>query len=462
MQSRESAKVPMSQPSLIFGPVRRVYSVAELSQEVRSLFEREFPDIWVSGEVSNIRTASSGHLYFTLKDETAQLRAVCFRNQARYLKFKPKDGLAVIARGHLSVYEARGEYQLYVEYLEPAGLGALQLAFEQLKQQLAAEGLFDAARKKPLPMLPRVIGVITSPTGAVIRDILRVLQRRFPNINVLVYPVKVQGDGAAQEITQAIEYLNRNALVDVMIVARGGGSIEDLWAFNEVVVARAIAASKISTISAVGHETDFTIADFVADLRAPTPSAAAELVAPRKQDLATDLRSRARHASQMIRLKLSESRQELLELRMHRVFQRLAGRIAERAQNVDECVVMLGRWMHSRMHTARQDWLRASSGVVRYDFARHLGLKQSALEDRRQQLENDVRRFLTERRNRLAQLEVMLKERNPRALLKRGYSITRDAEGKVIRDAAQVAIGADVYVHLAHGELAAVVRNRKI
>ena len=276
----------MTQPSLNFGPVRRIYSVAELSLEIRNLLERQFPDVWVTGEVSNLRAAGSGHLYFTLKDETAQLRAVCFRNQARYLKFKPQDGLAVIARGRLSVYEARGEYQLYVEFLEPAGLGALQLAFEQLKQKLAAEGLFDPARKKPLPMLPRVIGVVTSPTGAVIRDILRILHRRFRNINVLIYPVKVQGEGAAQEIAQGIEYFNRQAPVDVMIVARGGGSLEDLWAFNEEVVARAIAASKIPVISAVGHETDFTIADFVADLRAPTPSAAAELVVRRKQDLA--------------------------------------------------------------------------------------------------------------------------------------------------------------------------------
>ena len=328
----------MTQPSLNFGPVRRIYSVAELSLEIRNLLEKQFPDVWVTGEVSNLRAAGSGHLYFTLKDETAQLRAVCFRNQARYLKFKPQDGLAVIARGRLSVYEARGEYQLYVEFLEPAGLGALQLAFEQLKQKLAAEGLFDPARKKPLPMLPRVIGVVTSPTGAVIRDILRILRRRFRNINVLLYPVKVQGEGAAQEIAQGIEYFNRQAPVDVMIVARGGGSLEDLWAFNEEVVARAIAASKIPVISAVGHETDFTIADFVADLRAPTPSAAAELVVRRKQDLATELHDRARHMAQMIRLKISEARQALTELRMHQVFQTLATRIAERAQRVDECV----------------------------------------------------------------------------------------------------------------------------
>ena len=263
---------------LDFQPQRKIYSVSELSQQIRNLLEKEFPDVWVVGEVSNFRAASSGHLYFTLKDESAQIRAVCFRNQARYLKFRPQDGISVIARGHLSVYETRGEYQLYIEYLEPAGLGALQLAFEQLKQKLAAEGLFDPGRKKPLPLLPRTVGVVTSPTGAVIRDILRVLRRRFRNMNVMLGPVKVQGEGAAEEIVEGIKTLNRQTGVDVIIVARGGGSLEDLWAFNEEIVARAIAASKIPIISAVGHETDFTIADFVADLRAPTPSAAAALV----------------------------------------------------------------------------------------------------------------------------------------------------------------------------------------
>ena len=451
----------MTQPSLNFGSVRRIYSVAELSQEIRTLLERQFPDVWVTGEVSNLRTAGSGHLYFTLKDETAQLRAVCFRNQARYLKFKPQDGLAVIARGRLSLYEARGEYQLYVEFLEPAGVGALQLAFEQLKQKLAAEGLFDSARKKPLPMLPRIIGVVTSPTGAVIRDIIRVLHRRFRNINVRIYPVKVQGDGAAEEIVQGIEYFNRTAPVDVLIVGRGGGSMEDLWAFNEEVVARAIAASSIPVISAVGHETDFTIADFVADLRAPTPSAAAELVVHRKQDFADDLDDRARHMGQMIRLRISEARQGLTELSMHHVFQTLATRIAERVQRVDECVGALERWMRARLNMVRQEWLRASAGVVRYDFTRHLRLKRAALEEREKRFQNDFRRFLTEHHNRLAQMETVLIERSPRTILARGYSITRDADGKIVRDADQVAIGADVSIHLARGVLGVVVKERK-
>lgn len=452
----------MDQSSLDFGPVRRIYTISELSADIRELFEQRFPDVWVTGEVSNFRAAGSGHLYFTLKDDSAQLRAVCFRSQSRYLKFKPQDGLAVIARGRVSVYEARGEYQLYVEFLEPAGLGALQLAFDQLKQKLAAEGLFDSGRKKPLPTLPRVIGVVTSPTGAVIRDILRVLNRRFRNINVVIYPAKVQGEGAAREIAQGIEHFSRVAPVDVTIVARGGGSMEDLWAFNEEMVARAIAASEVPVISAVGHETDFTIADFVADLRAPTPSAAAELVVHRKQDFVDQIDDQTRHMGQIIRLKLSEARQALTERQLSRVFQNLAARIVERAQRVDEYVAALERQITSRLHTARQEWMRASAGVVRYDFLRHLKLKRASLEERERKFQNDFQRFLTERRNRFAQVEMVLKERSPRTILERGYSIARNAEGKIIRDASQVAIGADVSIHLAKGSLETVVKNRNV
>jgi exodeoxyribonuclease VII large subunit len=452
----------MEQAFLNFGATRKIFTVSELSQGIKNLLEQEYPDVWVTGEVSNFRAAGSGHLYFTLKDAAAQLRAVCFRNQARYLKFKPQDGISVIARGHLSVYEARGEYQLYVEYLEPAGLGALQLAFEQLKQKLAAEGLFELARKKPLPLLPRAIGVVTSPTGAVIRDILRILRRRFRNMNVLIYPVKVQGEGAAEEIVEGIKYFNREQNVDVMIVGRGGGSLEDLWAFNEEAVARAIAASGIPVISAVGHETDFTIADFIADLRAPTPSAAAELVVHRKQDFLTELENRARRMAQIIRLQLSEARQRLTELRMHHAFQTLATRLAERAQRVDDAVAALERSIRSRFNVARQEWLRSSAGVVRYDFRRLLGLKRAALDDRWGRFDAALRRFLTERRNRLAQVEAILKERSPLTILQRGYSITRDAAGKIIRDAEAVALGSDISVRLARGELAATVRDRKL
>jgi len=451
----------VEQALLNFGPTRKIFSISELSREIKDLLERQYRDVWVTGEVSNFRPAASGHLYFTLKDATAQLRAVCFRNQARYLKFKPQDGISVIARGHLSVYEARGEYQLYVDYLEPAGLGALQLAFEQLKQKLAAEGLFDTARKKPLPVLPQTIGVVTSPTGAVIRDILRVLRRRFRNMCVLLYPVKVQGEGAAEEIVEGVIHFNREQTVDVIIVARGGGSLEDLWAFNEEMVARAIAASSIPVISAVGHETDFTIADFVADLRAPTPSAAAELVVHRKQDFIAELENRARHMAQMIRLQLSEARQRLTELRMHHAFQTLAARIAERAQRVDDGGASLERSMRSRLNEARQEWLRASAGVVRYDFRRLLGLKRAAWDDRGGRLAFAFRCFLTERQTRLARVEAILKERNPLAILQRGYSVTRDASGRIVRDAETVALGSDISIRLARGELEATIKGRK-
>ncbi len=452
----------MEQALLNFGPTKKIFSVSELSAEIKDLLEEQYRDVWVAGEVSNFRAAGSGHLYFTLKDTTAQLRAVCFRNQARYLKFRPQDGISVIARGHLSVYEARGEYQLYVEYLEPAGLGALQLAFEQLKQKLAAEGLFDLARKKPLPVLPRTIGVVTSPTGAVVRDILRVLRRRFRNMNVLIYPVKVQGEDAAEEIVEGIKYFNRERNADVLIVGRGGGSLEDLWAFNEEVVARAIAASAVPVISAVGHETDYTIADFVADLRAPTPSAAAELAVHRKQDFITELEHRARRMGQIIRLQLSQARQRLTELRMHSAFHMLPTRLAERAQRVDEAVVSLERSMRSRLNEAKQDCLRASAGVVRYDFRRLVILKRTELDERWGRFDADFRRFLMERHNRLAHVEAILKERSPMTILERGYSITRDAAGKIIRNAEAAAVGSDISVRLARGELAATIRNRKV
>ncbi len=450
----------MGQATFEFQPQRKIFTVSELSLEIKNLLEKHFPDLWVTGEVSNYRGATSGHLYFTLKDAGAQIRAVCFRNQARYLKFKPQDGISVIARGHLSVYESRGEYQLYVDYLEPAGIGALQLAFEQLKQKLATEGLFAAARKKPLPVLPRAIGVVTSPTGAVIRDILRVLKRRFRNMNVTIYPVKVQGEGAAEEIAEGIGYFSRHPIVDVLIVARGGGSLEDLWAFNEETVARAIAASRIPVISAVGHETDFTIADFVADLRAPTPSAAAELVVHRKQDFADELHERARRMGQVMRLKLSEAREQLTALRMHHVFQTIRTRLGERAQRVDDCIVELNGEIRERLGGWREALLRVSAGLARYDFRRLLKLKHAELEKRAAKLQSEFARLLVERRNRLVQFDSLLRERSSLTILNRGYSITRDAQGHIIRDAAQVAIGDDLSIRLARGELGASVTKK--
>src|ERR1700686_5381064 len=259
-------------------PRRTIWSVSDLTGRIRDLLAGEFTDVFVEGEVSNAHAAQSVHLYFTLKDNNSQIRCVCFRTQLARLKFRPEDGLHVTVRGSISVYEARGEYQIYVENIDPVGLGALQLAFEQLKKRLEAEGLFAAERKKPLPMLPSRIGLITPPRGAAVRDVVRILRRRFPNLHLIVFPVRVQGEGAAAEMVKALRVFNQKKLVDVLILARGGGSMEDLWAFNEEPLARAIVASEIPVISGVGHETDFTIADFVADVRASTPSAAAELV----------------------------------------------------------------------------------------------------------------------------------------------------------------------------------------
>lgn len=440
---------------------RKVYTVSALTQEIRNFLEPKFLDVWVSGEVSNCRPAASGHIYFTLKDRAAQLRVVCFRNQARYLKFKPQDGVSLIARGRLSVYEARGEYQLMAEYMEPAGVGALQLAFEQLKQKLAAEGLFASDRKKPLPVLPRTVGVVTSPTGAVIRDILRVLRRRFRNVNVVIYPALVQGAGAAADIAQGIHYLNQYRLADVLIVARGGGSIEDLWAFNEEPVARAIAASGLPVISAVGHETDFTVADFVADLRAPTPSAAAELVVHRKQDFEVELDERRRRMIQAAHLKLSALGHALTAVSMHWVFQALPSQLAQKSQRLDDLSTSLHRAMRDRINTFRQRVIEARAGLARTDLQNVLKLKRAHLGH----FENAINVLWTQRllesRNRLAHACALLGERSPQAILDRGYAIARDASGKVLRSAAAVVEGSEISVRLAEGEIGAMVRSRR-
>src|ERR1700723_1965877 len=329
----------MSQTSLFnLMPERRTWKVSELTARIRELLESALPEVGVEGEVSNCHAGQSGHCYFTLKDAKSQIRCVCFRDQMRGMKFKPEDGLHITVRGALSVYDARGEYQIYVTLIEPVGLGALQLAFEQLKKKLELEGLFAAARKKPLPVLPRCIGVITSPTGAAIRDILRVLKRRFPNAQVSLYPVKVQGAGAAAEIVEALRHFNQTKTVDVLILTRGGGSLEDLWAFNEEILARAIFASKIPVITGVGHETDFTIADFVADLRAPTPSAAAELITEAQHKIAEHLAAHDQRLTRAIRFQLLHAGRRLAALPISRAEARISTVIHRQNQRLDDLV----------------------------------------------------------------------------------------------------------------------------
>jgi exodeoxyribonuclease VII large subunit len=405
-------------------------SVTELTERLRAVVDEKFPAVWVEGEISNFRFYGSGHAYFTLKDETAQLRAVLFRNRLRRLRFEPGDGQHVLAFGSLEVYVQRGEYQLVVELLEPRGLGALQLAFDQLKARLGAEGLFEAARKRPLPRFPKKIGVVTSASGAALRDILRIIGRRFAGLHILIAPCRVQGEGAAAEIVDGIAALNAVGDVEVIIVGRGGGSLEDLWAFNEEAVARAIVASKVPVISAVGHEVDFTIADFVADLRAPTPSAAGELVVREKAAVSESLdvlRSRmkravARPLRDLIR------RVDDLQGRLHQAERGVQRRADHRVQ----------------LLTAR---LRAASPFARLRAGRH---QLDRLEAR---LGGAMSRRVLEPRHRLAGAAGRLNSLSPLAVLGRGYSLTRTADGRVVRAAGEVQSGDPVSVLLHEGSL---------
>src|SRR5712671_1417599 len=315
---------------------RKIYTVSELSFEIREMLERRFIDVWVEGELSNCKTSTAGHLYFTLKDDRAQLAAVCFRNTARLLRFRPDNGKALRARGRITAYEGRGEYQLIVEVLEPAGLGALQLAFEQLKEKLEKEGLFRAERKRPLPPLPRRIGIVTSPTSAALRDVLTVLKRRHNALDVLIYPSEVQGANASIQIAEGIDYLSAHTDVDVILVTRGGGSMEDLWPFNEERVARAIVRSQKPVISAVGHEVDFTICDFVADLRAATPSAAAEIVIQSKAEIVDRVRRLEGKLDSLMKYRLSSLRHFLASKVGSRGFVVAENRIRRLSQRVDD------------------------------------------------------------------------------------------------------------------------------
>jgi len=362
-------------------PERRIYTVSDLTARIRELLAKNFTDVTVQGEISNCRPASSGHYYFTLKDERAQVRCVLFKQQQRGMKFLPEDGLKVTVRGSVSVYEARGEYQIYVESIEPAGRGALQLAFEQLKKRLEAESLFDARRKKPLPLLPNRIGLITSPTGAAVRDVVRILKRRFHNVHLTLYPVRVQGEGSAAEIVAALGYFNKRLPVDVILLVRGGGSLEDLWSFNEESVARAIAASTIPVISGVGHETDFTIADFVADMRASTPSAAAELVVQARREFdkhVMDLRARLEGS---LRYRLLELSRRVHALTARSGFRRPQDLLRQQRQRADEFTARLALGLRARLGDSRKRLNNARLRVASFDFRAKLGSFDCASSD---------------------------------------------------------------------------------
>ena len=439
---------------------RPTYTVSQLTLEIKTLLEHNFEYLWLEGEISNLRLPSSGHLYFTLKDEFSQIRGVMFKLQNRILKFDPGDGLQVLCYGRLSVYEPRGEYQIIVDYMEPKGRGALQLAFEQLKEKLSNEGLFDPGHKKPLPHLPRKIGIVTSPTGAAIRDILQIIDRRFANVAILLYPVRVQGPGAAQEIAQAITELSQWPQIDVIIVGRGGGSLEDLWAFNEEAVARAIFHSRVPILSAVGHEIDFTLADFVADLRAPTPSAAAELVVRNKVELVQsleNLRGRLAHAGRVF----AESKRE----RLQSLLRRLADprkKLADQRLRLDDFFFRLASTIHRNL-SQKNDLRRLKVETL---LLLHPGRRVVEYSHRLSQLFRQLtmaqqvamRLFRQKTQGWVEKLQTL----SPLAILARGYSIASLLPShEIIRQASSVKVNDQVEVKVHRGEFIARVEEVK-
>jgi len=431
---------------------KKILTVSELTQQIKQRLEEGFREIWVEGELSNLRSPSSGHYYFTLKDDKSQMRAVIFRFMGRFLKFALQDGLSVICRGRVTVYEPRGEYQLILDYIEPKGIGALQLAFEQLKEKLKREGLFDPAHKKPLPLLPKKIGIVTSPSGAAIQDLLQVIGRRFPTVEILINPVRVQGEGAAQEIATAIEELNRVSGIDVIIVARGGGSLEDLWAFNEEVVARAIFRSAIPTISAVGHEIDFTIADFVADLRAPTPSVAGELVVRDKAELTHLIGSLSDRLGNAMIHQLEGGKKQLtflkksvpdlrlivgdLQLRVDDLSSRLVPRVTHGLQLKRE-----------RLTGMRLRLLLRNPALLIKDCRKTISLCEKGLVDSTRQCIDHARQLIERYVGKLSSL-------SPLQVLQRGYSITRKLPSyQIVKESGTLSEGERVNVVLGKGEL---------
>jgi len=438
---------------------RKIYTVSQLNADIKSLLEEQFPLVWIVGEISNFRIPVSGHFYFTLKDETAQINAVMFRGQQRQLKFEPEDGMRITAMGRLSVYEPRGTYQIILEYMEPAGVGALQIAYEKLKARLAEDGLFDDKYKQPIPFLPQKIALLTSPSVAVVHDMLTVIDRRFPNVNIRIFPVTVQGDGAEDEIVAAVELLHQKADSDVAILARGGGSLEDLQAFNTERVAKAVFASRIPVISAVGHETDYTIVDFVADLRAPTPSAAAELAVPLQNELLrivddtfAALRYRMFNLIERLRLNLADVSKRLVDPKKQ---------IQDWRLRLDDLASRLNR--HTLIHLERkteslkwwQDRLVAHSPHSQiYNF--NVLIKQNLFN-----LLKIFNKNIKDKSAHLGELRARLETLSPIAILERGYSITRTIPDlKVVRNAKCVSINQDLEVVVAKGSLTCRVKEK--
>jgi exodeoxyribonuclease VII large subunit len=456
---RKSAK--LSAPHRELGSVsveRRIWTVRALVTDIRQHVETDYADLWVEGEISNCRPAPSGHVYFTLKDGEAQLPVVLFRRQASLLRFRPADGLAVLVRGRVSVYESRGQLQFIAETMEPRGAGAFQLAFEQLKAGLFAEGLFDAARKRPLPAFPKCIGIVTSPTGAVIRDIVTVVRRRHARLNLLIYPAPMQGASSPRSVAAGIRWFNKNrSLVDMIVVARGGGSLEDLAGFNDEGLARVIAASELPIVSAIGHETDFTIADFVADLRAPTPSAAAELVTAAQHGIEERVRVLTTRVQRAGRFHLMHARQRYARLSVESVLIRLRDTVSRRDQRLDELRLRLDGSVRRHLRAPTQLLSLLMNRLRREDIAVRVAVTHRRWQSETQRLHRTSTQIITVRQTRLDRAFVRLEALSPLAVLSRGYALVYASDGALLRSVTGTSPGQTIRTRLAEGTLEAEV-----
>ena len=451
----EVPKPEPPKPEAVKIPERKIYTLRELSDSLRATLERGFTNILVSGEISSTKLVPSGHCYFTLKDAEAQIKCVCWKLSYWRLKFKPKDGEQVIVRGRVDIYEQRSEYQFVVESIEPRGQGALQLAFDQLKQKLLAEGLFESARKRALPKYPRRIGIVSSPQGAVIRDFIEILSRRFPGLHIRLFPAKVQGPGSVEEVCRGLEILGRGGWAQLVVVARGGGSLEDLWTFNEEAVARAIAACPVPVVSAIGHETDITIADFVADLRAPTPSAAAEMIVCTRQELLDRVSGLRGRAGQLMKYRLSMLVRRLHEQAIGRAESLLHRALARRTQRVDDLTERLRNAIRQHL-AARERSRRGLEDKLRFfDIRPRLRRDRERLNDLSARLNALIHADLNRRRQRIERASANLTQLNPRLVLSRGYAIVLDEIGAIVREAAGAPVGSEVRLLFATDSLQA-------
>ncbi len=454
--------LPFGEPAHTPAPAREVVSVSELTNRIRAVLESTHGEVWVEGEIANSRLWKTGHLYFTLRDEHAQLKAVMFRSAVRALRFTPEDGLRVIARGRVTVYEPKGEYQIVCEQLQPQGVGALQVAFDQLKRTLKADGLFEASRKRPLPLLPRQIGVVTSLNGAALRDILKVLARRHPTAHVVICPVRVQGDGAADQIARGIDQLSRQEEVDVIIVGRGGGSLEDLWAFNEEPVARAIATAAVPVISAVGHEIDVTISDMVADVRAATPSAAAEIVVAGRDELVGRVDRFEDRLRATVRDTIRRLLTRVLELDRRPGLAGWPARVAVRGRHTAELTHSLTRTALSRLAALQRRLRTAQFGLEAHEPGRRLEVSRTRLVVAGERLGAAIVQRRQRLEGRLGDLTGRLEALSPLGVLARGYAVCWNANRTaIVRDASAVSVGDDVAITLHQGQLTCTVTAKE-